>query len=172
MKIELKFRIERSKIITEVKLKKELNSIILPYKAIFDPGSTMTTMSESLFNTLGFNRENTDTIKIIGVNSESGGFSTVIDYFEIGGINLGMVRVAVGSLAPQFQNNIIIGMNLLLWYDFALSHFTKKITLVERQLKNFDMSSRFVRKDIANINLLVDNEKIENTSMLSFIVMK
>ena len=50
--IEAKFYAEETKLITKVRLKKHCQKIGRLYDAIFDPGSTMTTMSESLFNNL------------------------------------------------------------------------------------------------------------------------
>ena len=128
----------------------------VPYYAVFDPGSTMTTISASLFESLGYPKQDAANIKLIGLNGESQGFSTVIDYFEIGGVNLGNVRVAVGKLHPNFENSIILGMNVLMWFDFAVTHSTKTIALLERRFHHFDMSKRFVLKNIATVNFSAD----------------
>ncbi|MCL2399707.1 MAG: retroviral-like aspartic protease family protein [Defluviitaleaceae bacterium] len=147
------FTIKETKLITTVMLKMYGKKEALPYDVVFDPGSTMTTISDTLFKWLGYPLNDHANIKLIGLNGESKGFSTVIDYFEIGGVNLGSVRVAVGQLHPNFENSIILGMNVLMWYDFAVTHSTKTITLLERRFKNFDTSRRFTIKNISTVNL-------------------
>lgn len=142
-----------TKLITTVMLKMHGKKNPLPYDIVFDPGSTMTTLSASLFKWLGYPKQDPANIKLIGLNGETRGFSTVIDYFEIGGVDLGKVRVAVGQLHPNFENSIILGMNVLMWYDFAVTHSTKTIALLERRFKNYDMSKRFTLKNILNVNL-------------------
>ena len=153
MTIKTDFQVVDSKMITNIVLKKHGHKAELDLDAIFDPGSTMTTMSETLFNRIGYPLQESGNVKIIGVNSESKGFSTLIDFMKIGGVNLGRIRIVVGQLHPKFANNIIIGMNILLWYDIAISHYNKTITLVERKFKGFDMSSRFIMHNIMNLNL-------------------
>ena len=150
------FTMKETKLITTVMLKMHGKKNTLPYHVVFDPGSTMTTMSASLYKWLGYPKNDPANIKLIGLNGESQGFSTLIDYFEIGGVNLGSVRVAVGQLHPNFENSIILGMNVLMWYDFAVTHITKTITLLERRFKNYDTSNRFTLKNILAVNLTAD----------------
>ena len=145
-----------AKIITTVKLKPYGKNVTLPYDAVFDPGAAMTTISAPLFESLGYPLNDPARIKLIGLNSENKGVSTVIDYFEIGGVDLGRVRVAVGQLHSNFENRIILGMNVLIWYNFAVTHSTKTITLLERKFKNYDSSKRFTLKNILAVNLTVD----------------
>ena len=92
-------------------------------------------------------------VKIIGINSESNGISTLIGFFEIGGVDLGNVRVVIGRLHPKFENSIILGMNAIIWYNFAVNHTDKTITMMERKFKTFDISTRFTIKNITNVNL-------------------
>jgi len=158
------FTVKETKLITTIMLKMQGKKNVLPYDAVFDPGSTMTTMSDALFKWLGYSLNDPANIKLIGLNGESKGFSTVIDYFEIGGVNLGSVRVAVGQLHPNFENSIILGMNILMWYDFAVTHSTKTIVLLERRFKNYDISKRFTTKNILTINLATDEIDVEELS--------
>ena len=154
--IKTTFTVRETKLITTVMLKMHGKKNTLPYDVVFDPGSTMTTMSDSLFKWLGYPLNDSTNIKLIGLNGESKGISTVVDYFEIGGVNLGNVRVAVGQLHTNFENSIILGMNVLMWYDFAVTRSTKTIALLERRFKNYDTSKRFTTKNILAINLSAD----------------
>ena len=156
--IKVKFYTENTKLITKVRLRRQGQKVGRLYDTIFDPGSTMTTMSESLFNKLAYKLTEPGKVKIIGVNSESSGISTLIDFFEIGGVNLGNVRVVVGQLHPNFENSVILGMNVILWYNFAVNHPDKMIIMVERKLKTFDTTTRFTIKNITNINLAAYEE--------------
>ena len=151
--IKLKFYTEAAKLITKVGLKKHKQKQFRTYDAIFDPGSTMTTMSESLYNELGYKHNDPGKVRIIGINHESSGVSTLIDNFEIGGTNLGRLRIVVGQLHPKFENCIIIGMNVIIWYNFAINHHDKAITMVERKFKTSIMATRFTMKNILSINL-------------------
>jgi len=156
--LDLDFVMSKSKIITSVGLRlidkngKE-SKRPLPYDTVFDTGCTMTTMSVSLFNDLGYSYKNEAKITIIGVNGENEGKSTVIDYFEVGGKDIGPVRIAVGRLHDNHKDRIILGMNIIMWHHFSLDHMKKRITLVERQLKNFDHGERYIIKDITTLNL-------------------
>ena len=138
--IKATFRVQSTKLITTVMLKANGKEGTFPYSAVFDPGCTMTTISQSLFKRLSHPLNDPANIRLIGINGESKGVSTIIDYFEIGGVNLGSVRVAVGEVHPNFENSIILGMNVLLWYDFAVTHSTKTIALLERRFKNRDIN--------------------------------
>jgi hypothetical protein len=73
-------------------------------------------------------------------------------------VNLGNVRVAVGKFLPKFQNTVILGVNVLMWYDFAVSHKNGLITLVERRFANMPVSKedRFTAKNPAAIGLPID----------------
>ena len=122
----------------------------------------MTTMSEELFEALGYSLKDTAKVKIIGINSESQGVSTLIDYFEIGGTNLGTIRVVIGKVRPIFQNTIILGMNVLSWYNFAVNYSVKRVFLVERRFTKLDMSKRFTMKDITEVDLVSADERIED----------
>ncbi|MCL2386901.1 MAG: retroviral-like aspartic protease family protein [Defluviitaleaceae bacterium] len=154
--IKTAFRVQSTKLITTVMLKAHGKESVFPYNAVFDPGCTMTTISHRLFERLAYPLKDPANIRLIGINGESKGVSTIIDYFEIGGVNLGSVRVAVGEVHPNFENSIILGMNILLWYDFAVTHSTKTIALLERRFKNRDMSARFTMKNIMIANLAID----------------
>jgi len=43
-----------------------------------------------------------------------------------------------------------------MWYDFAVTHSTKTIALLERRFKNYDTSERFTLKNILTVNLAAD----------------
>ena len=73
------FAVKETKLITTVKLKMQGKKEALPYDAVFDPGSTMTTMSDELFKWLGYSLNDPTNIKLIGLNGESKGFSTVMN---------------------------------------------------------------------------------------------
>ena len=87
------------------------------------------------------------------MNSENNGISTLINDLEIGNVNLGNVRVVIGKLHPKFENCIILGMNIIIWYNFIVNHTNKMITMVERRFKSLDMSMRFTIKNIMSVNL-------------------
>ena len=55
-------------------------------------------------------------------------------------------------------------MNILMWYDFAVTHSTKTIVLLERRFKNYDISKRFTTKNILTINLATDEIDVEELS--------
>ena len=48
------FTVKETKLITTIMLKMQGKKNVLPYDAVFDPGSTMTTMSDALFKWLGY----------------------------------------------------------------------------------------------------------------------
>jgi predicted aspartyl protease len=146
--IKVKFALERTRILTEVKLRKVNKKNPVTYKALVDTGCTITTMSDILFHELGYAYQDEAVVKIIGINGESEGVSTVIDYFEIGGVNIGPVRVAVSRLHDAHKDRVIIGMNIILWHHFAVRYDQKLIYLNERQFAKLDMSTRYTRKTI------------------------
>jgi hypothetical protein len=157
MALELRFKIAETKIITTVELAKPLKGKIVwnPYDAVFDPGSSYTTMSESLFDALGYEKKESAEATLIGINSESAANSYIVGNFKLGGQNLGKVRVTVGRLSPQFESTVILGMNLLMWFEIAIKyHPSKKIILAERNIQGIDKTTRFTRKDMLNVNIV------------------
>jgi predicted aspartyl protease len=118
----------------------------------------MTSISAELFHSLGYSLKDEAKILIRGINGESEGISSVVDYFEIGGVNLGNVRIAVGKFLPEFEDTVILGVNVLMWYDFAVSHSNGSITLVERRFAQMPLSKekRFTLKNPAAIGLPID----------------
>ncbi|MCL1842362.1 MAG: hypothetical protein FWF79_00960, partial [Defluviitaleaceae bacterium] len=60
----------------------------------------------------------------------------------------------VSEVSPEFKNIIVLGMNVLLWFNALISHSKGEITLVERQIKGLDRTSRFYRTDIFSRNIL------------------
>jgi hypothetical protein len=133
--IKLDFELIESKYTTSARMrivgeKRKRNADL-----IFDPGSTMTAMSKKLFDRLGYSLNSPRDVTLRGINGESKAISTIIDYLEIGGVNLGNVRVVVGDLHESFEDSIILGVNVLVWYDYAVIHRKKQLVLVERKIK-------------------------------------
>jgi len=128
-----------------------------PYYAIVDTGSSDTAMSEQLFKELGYKEQNKIPTTITGVNGKSKGFSTIIDDFILGDKNLGKIRVTVSKFEPEFENVIILGMNVLAWFNTLISHSKGELTLAERKIKNMDKSTRFTRVDIYSKNILASD---------------
>ena len=150
--IELDFEFKDAKIITRVRLKPKKGEKSLPYDAIFDTGCSKTTMSKDLFNTLGYVAKKAQAVKIIGINGESDGFSTIIDNFTIGSENLGDVRITVTDMQEKFNNSIILWMNILMWFNTQIHYTKKKITLAERAAEGYT-TTRFTRGDTNSIVL-------------------
>ena len=91
---------------------------------------------------------------ITGINAKSKGFSTIVDNFVIGGVDLGDTRITISNVSLEFENIVVLGMNVLVWFHKAIDYRKNEITLVERRLKNIDMKTRFYRTDIFSHNLL------------------
>lgn len=123
-------------------------------------------MPTHLFNMLGFEEQSRLKVTITGINGKSEGFSTIIDNFLIGGVDLGKTRVTVSDVSPEFKNTIIMGMNVLVWFNILVSHAKREITLVERQIKGLDKSSRFYRTDIFSRNVLAGIVEHEDDAQL------
>jgi hypothetical protein len=158
MKINLNFFVSKAKLITQIGLKvydksgAEKKQVDL-YDAVFDSGCEMTTISDLLFDDLGYSYKDEADITIISVNNESKGKSSIIDYFELGGVNIGPVRVAVGKIHENHKDRIILGMNVLLWHHVIVNYHKKQISLIEREFRNLDLSLRYTVKDITAVNL-------------------
>ena len=130
--INAKFKMRDAKIVSEVELLKNE----APLDLIVDCGAAMTTISPQLFKELNLKAKDKAQIKIIGINSEEISYSTLIPSFVIGGVDLGEVRVAIGTMRPEFQNSILLGMNILGWFDFGFSMSNKQISLIPRKFKD------------------------------------
>ena len=130
--IHASFEIIETKIISSVKISRNGNPIDL----IIDCGAAMTTISPQLFKRLKLNVKDKTPIRIIGINSEEISYSTLIPSFVIGGFDLGEVRVAVGTMRSEFQNSILLGMNIMGWFDFGWSISNKRISLIPRRFKD------------------------------------
>jgi hypothetical protein len=154
--------IDKLKIKTFVKLIPEGSTKPSPYYAIVDTGSSDTAMSEHLFKELGYKEQNKIPTTITGVNGKSKGFSTIIDDFILGGVNLGKIRVTVSKFEPEFENVIILGMNVLAWFNTLISYSKKELTLAERKIKNIDKNARFIRTDIYSKNILASDLMMED----------
>lgn len=159
--ITLPFEADKLKITTEVELKAPGRVSFTPFRAFLDTGSTDTVISNHLFMILGFKEQNRLKVTITGINGKSEGFSTIVDNFVVGGVDLGKVRVTVSDVSPEFKNTIILGMNVLVWFNILLSHNKREITLAERQIKGLDKSNRFYRTDIFSRNVLADITEYE-----------
>jgi len=151
--ITLPFYLDKLKIVSVVELKSD-NGVITPCYAIVDTGCSDTSMSQQLFNALGFKEKKRIETTITGINAKSKGFSTIVDNFIIGGVDLGDTRITVSNVSPEFENIVVLGMNVLVWFHKAIDYRKSEITLVERRLKNIDMRTRFYRTDIFSRNLL------------------
>ena len=136
--IVLNIELEKLKMVTKVKLIDEIHKKSILFKSIVDTGSSDTAMSEQLFTTLGYKAQDKIPATITGINAKSKGFSTVIDDFIIGGVNLGKTRVTVSKFEPEFENVIILGMNVLAWFNTLISYSKGEITLSERRINNID----------------------------------
>ena len=126
----------------------------MPLYAIVDTGASDTAMSLYLFKTLGYKEQSKLKTTITGINGKSEGFSTIIDNFVIGGVDLGKTRVTVSEVSPEFKNTVVLGMNVLVWFNMLISHSKGEISLSERQIKGMDTSNRFYRTDIFSRNVL------------------
>jgi len=138
--IELPFILDDMKMITEVEIKLPGKNSLHKLRLIFDTGCSMTTISDKLFTNLKLPQKDAVPITIIGINSEEKGISVVLDSFMLGGVDLGNVRVSIGKMKPHFQDSIILGMNVLMWYDIAVVNRKKKIFLKERRFKDLDIA--------------------------------
>jgi len=152
--ITLPFETDKLKITTEVELKAPNRAFPIPFRAFLDTGSTDTVMSAHLYRTLGFKEQNRLKVTITGINGKSEGFSTIVDNFLLGGVDLGKTRITVSEVSPEFKNIIVLGMNVLVWFNMLVSHTKGEITLAERQIKGLDKSNRFYRTDIFSRNVL------------------
>ena len=81
----------------------------------------------------------------------------MIDDFILGGVNLGKTRITVSKFEPEFENIVILGMNVLVWFNMLVSYGKREITLAERKIKNIDKSTRFNRADIFSQNILASD---------------
>ncbi|MCL1999189.1 MAG: retroviral-like aspartic protease family protein [Turicibacter sp.] len=159
--IRLPFFLRDTKIISEVFILNKEGE----YQAcelIIDCGCVMTTISPQLFEELGFEITDEAKIAIIGINSREIGVSTIIPSFKLGTEELGGVRVAVGTMRPEFQNSILLGMNVLGWFDFGWSMSNKMAVLVPRKFKDAGIFQRCFRfKNPKNRLLAVEVENDE-----------
>jgi len=152
--IRSKFNLNALKMYIPAKLRSEKNKRFMPCYAIVDTGASDTAMSIHLFKTLGYKEQGKLKTTIIGINGKSEGFSTIIDNFVIGGVDLGKTRVTVSEVSPEFKNTVVLGMNVLVWFNMLVSHTKGEITLFERQIKGMETSNRFYRTDIFSKNVL------------------
>ena len=160
--IILDVTLDKLKIKTFVKLIPTGSIHSFPYYAIIDTGSSDTAMSEQLFNELGYKEQKKIPTTITGVNGKSKGFSTLIDDFILGGVNLGKTRITISKFEPEFENIVILGMNVLVWFNMLVSYGKGEITLAERKIKNIDKYTRFSRVDIFSNNILASEILIDD----------
>ena len=154
--IVLPFDMDKLKIVTQIRFKPEGRVNPTPFDAYLDTGSTDTVMSVHLFEMLGFKEQHRLKVSIAGINGKSDGFSTIIDHFIIGGVDIGKTRITVAEVSSEFKNIIILGMNVLVWFNMLVSYAKKEITLSERRIKGLDRSNRFYRTDIFSRNVLAN----------------
>jgi len=157
-KIELNFKVQNMRITTMAKLTSKKTGKVRLYPAIIDTGAHQTTISKELFASLGQKEQDAYDVVVRGIKGATRGRSTIIDNFVLGEVDLGKTRITVMGVEREFENAIILGMNILAWFNISVSHYEKKITLVERQFKTFDTESRFYRKDIRSLSVLSSSE--------------
>ena len=148
-KIITDIEIVGTKIITKVKL----SNIKIPIDLILDCGATMTTISSDLFKRLKLEVKDKSPVKILGINSTEQSFSTLIPSFTIGGADLGEVRIALGTMLPEFQDKIILGMNILGWFNFDVSISNKLLKLKPRFGGNFQIIGNGFKEKTPTIGL-------------------
>ncbi|MCL2605330.1 MAG: retropepsin-like domain-containing protein [Defluviitaleaceae bacterium] len=165
--IELDFEFVDAKYVTNVSLVPNGEKTAQLIDLIVDTGSSMTVMPKSLFDDLGYGWQNPRNVIIRGVNGESKGISTLIENFIIGGENIGTVRVVVSDLHPSIQDRMILGVNMLVWYNYAVVHHKRQIILEERRIKTkIPRKDRFIALYPQIINMLVSLND-EDNGMLS-----
>jgi len=126
---------------------------------IFDPGSSMTVMPSKLFVKMGYVLDNPKNVLLRGINGESKGISTIINNLVIGNEDFGRARVVIGDLLEEFENSIILGVNILVWYNYAVLHHTKQIVLDERKIKTaIPRQDRFIALYPQIMNMLASTE--------------
>ena len=152
--IRTKFKLNALKMYIPAKLRSEKSKVFLPYYAVVDTGASDTAMSVHLFKMLGYKEQGKLKTTITGINGKSEGFSTIIDNLVIGGVDLGKTRVTVSEISPEFKNTVVLGMNVLVWFNMLISHSKGEIILSERQIKGLDTFDRFYRADIFSRNVL------------------
>ena len=149
--------IRKTKIATKVLLPNEIKSPL-----IIDSGASFTLMSHNLFAKLNLKPKDKANTRIIGLNSEEESYSTLIPSFVIGNIDLGEVRVAVGTMRPEFQDAVILGMNILGCFNYNLSISNKEIELRPRFRGNLTVWNRCLKTkdlDIENLSIYNYHEK-------------
>ena len=143
--IELDFVLKDAKYVSKVMLKPPNEEKNKPVDLIFDTGASMTIISETLFAGLNFKRQDERKVTLIGVNGESEAVSVIIPNFEIGGVDLGRVRVVVGNVYKTFRNRVILGMNVLVWFNYSVLHHKRQIILSERKINTkIPRTDRFI----------------------------
>ena len=152
--ITMNIKLDKLKIVSSAELLIGKSKKPMLYNAYVDTGSSDTAISEQLFASLGYKEQEKIPVTITGVNGKSKGFSTIIDDFIIGEVNLGKTRITVSKFEPEFTNIIIIGMNVLAWFNMLVSYNKGEITLAERRIKNINKETRFSRADIFSKNIL------------------
>ncbi|MCL2387816.1 MAG: retroviral-like aspartic protease family protein [Defluviitaleaceae bacterium] len=160
-KIELDFEVIKDKITIKVLLRQHSSKQYVQYDAIIDTGCNRTTISKTLFSDLGYEYKETQPVKILGINGESRGTSTIIDNFMLGGTDLGKMRITVADIHPQFTRKIILGMNILKWFSFMVDFGAKKVVLFDRRGEG---EGHFTKTRGANTNLMATQE-IDFSSM-------
>jgi hypothetical protein len=140
-------------------------------KIIVDTGCKMTTMSYGLFGLLGIKSKEEHPVIIKGLNGPvEKSSSLIIPYFELGGINIGPVRVALSkTMRPEFKDTVLLGMNIMMWFEMKFNPRKNYIELKECRLRTGDKikaDERFIHHNPTNLALLVD-EEVEQTSVFS-----
>jgi predicted aspartyl protease len=111
LRINLKFELRDLKIVSKVKMTRKSGGFERA-DLIIDTGCSTTTISPELFKKLGHPLIDAYEIKVFGLNSVEKSYSTILPHFEIGGVNLGPVRVVMEVALTDMTAEQIIRQSL------------------------------------------------------------
>ena len=149
--IKLNFKLEKMKMITKV----AFNGSATTRDLIIDTGCSLTTMSHTLFKRLKYKKTDSSPITILGLNSEEKSKSVIIPSFIISNHDIGPIRIALATLKAEFQNKILLGMNVLAWFHWDVDMQKKVFTLTSRNYGSHrKLSDFFVLKNPQESTLL------------------
>jgi hypothetical protein len=166
MRLSLDFELINAKIRTHVGLLPAGAGKYKTVPAIFDLGNNITAISPQMFKMLEVAPKDAAPVTIDTASPVKEGdniikgFTTIIYNFELGGEDIGPVRIVVGPINPKFRDYVILGMNILQWFDTTIRYRKGEIYLAERMFKfgTTEKNKRFVLKDPATAVLLIKNE--------------
>jgi hypothetical protein len=166
MRTKIKFKFEGLKITFDVRLPYGVYAGKPKTRAIFDTGCDFTTISYDLLSELKYDENSKALITINGINSSEKSFSYIIPEFVIGNINLGRVRVAVGSMRKEYNSSVLLGMNVLMWFSYGISLPDRLILLQQhgRSMGGVDMQEGLIKNNPKTLILSSDVALPERTN--------